>query len=663
MAGGGSVSYEVYYLQYGRWQIHHRYNYRERDNAIDEAKRLDKQGHFNATCVIRENWDDSTGTASESVIYHSPNLKAKPPVDVITAGNNGAAKPAASAPSRPAVKAPPGSAAANAQAEAKRQASIREAEQKAAQARRPEPREPPLATMPEEDTGSDWADAIPKLLLAFLIACLVGTVVGVAAFYGLKFLSTAGVALGIKLNRIVLIGAWLVGWGATFVPMMKRILAKVQTKTPASKKSQPSTISSPAMPRPAASMTAVPAVSPTEMSERSVAQALEEHLQGMKDKEEALSFDLELDEEEDGEDDEAGDLTIDEESVDNLTEQEDPPTEETAKKEETAEEELLGTVPLNAALAELVEEAIAISKNSIHDDQFLRFGIILFLAGAAETFARKFKVAARDVTTSLAEQIQKLGVSASMALGFAANIDEYLLDPRYFDMYSSGRGAAIARLQDAQAGSGLKKAFKFWKTPKAPPGQDPDKETDPKHYDTTGDEESHAFVSVLFTDIVGSTAKQQKHGDAWLMNVVRAHNDIVREAIGRQGGREIKHTGDGIMASFPEVETSVAAALLMHEGIAKFSGMMPDLAFEICVGISCGEPIHESGDLFGTPVNLAARVLAKAKAHETAVSNAVRDICESTNFEFEEIGKFDLKGFDAPQPIYRVKDRRKKRRK
>jgi adenylate cyclase len=143
------------------------------------------------------------------------------------------------------------------------------------------------------------------------------------------------------------------------------------------------------------------------------------------------------------------------------------------------------------------------------------------------------------------------------------------------------------------------------------------------------------------------------------MNVVRAHNDIVREAITKHSGREIKHTGDGIMASFPAVVNSVEAALLMQDGIAKFSTMMSDLAFEISIGISAGEPIHESGDLFGTPVNMAARVLSKAGPRQTAVSSIVRDLCQGKNFTFEELGQFNLKGFDQPQAIYQVIDRRK----
>jgi adenylate cyclase len=161
---------------------------------------------------------------------------------------------------------------------------------------------------------------------------------------------------------------------------------------------------------------------------------------------------------------------------------------------------------------------------------------------------------------------------------------------------------------------------------------------------------------------VDSTNLQQKNGDKWMMNVVRAHNDIVREAIQRFGGREIKHTGDGIMASFPDVLGAAEASLAMQDGFGRFSEMMPDLAFQVRAGLSAGEPIHESGDIFGTPVNLAARVMSKAGAGEIAVSSIVREMCQGQAMKFQELGRFELKGFPEPQPIYRLTRPRKRLR-
>lgn len=662
MAGGRSVSYEVYYLQYGRWQIHHRYNYSERDEAIDEAKRLDSQGHFDAACVVRESWDDATGTASESVIYHSPKLKTKPPVAFITAGGDGSPKPSTASGGsggggRGVTKPPPGSAAANAAAEARKKAASKKAAQKKAPAKEPNLRRPPNKGERGED-DTDWAAAIPKLIIAFLFACVIGTITGVLAFYGIKLLSAAGLSFGLKVNQVLLIGAWFVGWAVVFFPMLQKILSGIRPRVPVA--SAPSIEQQMAEQRRRQSEAASKALTNAASALDAMAETDDASV-----KEPATGADPPdtQDQESKQEDEGSGNSTTEDTPSEDMPDvpEEAPEGSKPVAVEERIEE--VGPAPLRAALAELVDEAKRLSNNTVDKDHFLRFGVILFLAGAAETLARRFKVAAREVTTILSEQIETLGVSAAMALGFAANIDEYLLDRRYFEMYAAGRGGALNQGGDSKGDSGLASAIKLWKTPKAPPGQENNSTEDPKHYDNApGDKEHYGFVAVLFTDIVGSTQKQQTNGDAWLMNVVRAHNDIVREAISKHGGREIKHTGDGIMASFPAVQSSVEAALAMQDGIQKFSEMMPDLAFEICVGISAGEPIHESGDLFGTPVNLAARVLSKASAHETAVSSIVREMCRGKNFIFEEIGRFDLKGFEEPQPIFRVKDRRAKAR-
>ena len=118
-------------------------------------------------------------------------------------------------------------------------------------------------------------------------------------------------------------------------------------------------------------------------------------------------------------------------------------------------QEPTGPGPLRKALQDIVSEAKAASANTLEKDHFLRFGVILFLAGAAETLARRFKVAAKEVRNILCEQIEAMGAPKAMAKGFAANIDEYLLDKRFFEMYSLGRGSALNQGRDPNASSGF----------------------------------------------------------------------------------------------------------------------------------------------------------------------------------------------------------------
>ena len=81
----------------------------------------------------------------------------------------------------------------------------------------------------------------------------------------------------------------------------------------------------------------------------------------------------------------------------------------------------------------------------------------------------------------------------------------------------------------------------------------------------------------------------------------------------------------------------------------------PGLGLGLCIGVNAGEPIHEHGDIFGTPVQMAARVLSKAEGDEIAVSNIIREMCVGKEFVFSKKGDYDLKGFPEPVPIYLAK--------
>ena len=157
-----------------------------------------------------------------------------------------------------------------------------------------------------------------------------------------------------------------------------------------------------------------------------------------------------------------------------------------------------------------------------------------------------------------------------------------------------------------------------------------------------------AFRTVLFTDIVGSTSLTQDLGDERAMDLLRAHDRIVREAMG-DDGREIKHTGDGVLASFTEASAAVAYAVRIQRDLAVHRAEHPGLPISIRVGMSAGEPVAENRDIFGATVQLAARICAEARPNEILVANVVRELCLGKKIEFEDRGAADLKGF--PQPV------------
>src|SRR5829696_977928 len=110
-----------------------------------------------------------------------------------------------------------------------------------------------------------------------------------------------------------------------------------------------------------------------------------------------------------------------------------------------------------------------------------------------------------------------------------------------------------------------------------------------------------ALRTIVFTDIEGSTRMTQQLGDAAAMEVLRAHDRIVRDAIRRNGGSEVKHTGDGLMASF----ASVAGAIESGVEIQRLLAAAEDTSgIRVRIGMSAGEPVTERDDLFGAVVQL-----------------------------------------------------------
>jgi class 3 adenylate cyclase len=162
------------------------------------------------------------------------------------------------------------------------------------------------------------------------------------------------------------------------------------------------------------------------------------------------------------------------------------------------------------------------------------------------------------------------------------------------------------------------------------------------------------LATILFTDIEGSTLLTQRAGDAIAQEVVRAHNAIVRDALGRHGGTEIKHTGDGIMASFPLASSALQAAIDIQRQVERYGEENPESAFRVSIGLNAGEPVVEEQDLYGTAVQLAARICSQAEGGEILVSNVVRELAAGKGFLFSDRGEFVAKGFEEPVRMYEV---------
>lgn len=267
-------------------------------------------------------------------------------------------------------------------------------------------------------------------------------------------------------------------------------------------------------------------------------------------------------------------------------------------------------------------------------DAFNKFGVNLFLAGACDAAGASSGLEDGETAQILQEGVEVLGTSRDQAQKFARSYDSYLLNPKHLGMIEAGRDAMSDHLRGgAGAPQKLDSALKGWNT------KDEDEQT------------SKGTIAVMFTDIAGSTAMTQEHGDAGAQEVVRMHNRIVRAALTTYKGREVKHTGDGIMASFNNTAQSVEAAIYIQQKVAQ-ENPSQRIPLGIKIGINAGEPIVEDDDLFGTTVQLSARIVDKAGTGEIFVSEVVKSICTGKPITFVSRGGREMKGFDEPVMMY-----------
>ncbi|HEX3512327.1 MAG TPA: nickel-binding protein [Solirubrobacteraceae bacterium] len=162
-----------------------------------------------------------------------------------------------------------------------------------------------------------------------------------------------------------------------------------------------------------------------------------------------------------------------------------------------------------------------------------------------------------------------------------------------------------------------------------------------------------AFRAILFTDIADSTRLTQQHGDRVAMRVLREHDSIVRAALARFGGNEVKHTGDGIMGVFDSAYQAVGAARQIQRDVhAREEAEQEPL--RVRIGVAAGEPVTDHGDLFGAAVQQAARLCACAEPDAIVASSGVHDLCRGKNIRFSDRGRVALKGFEEPIGHYEV---------
>jgi len=162
-------------------------------------------------------------------------------------------------------------------------------------------------------------------------------------------------------------------------------------------------------------------------------------------------------------------------------------------------------------------------------------------------------------------------------------------------------------------------------------------------------------VTILFSDIEGSTAMTERLGDQRWLDILHAHNAIVREQVACHGGFEVKSQGDGFMLAFQSARRGLRCAVALQRAFAAYGQQHPDEPVRVRIGLHAGEVIKKADDFFGKNVILAARIAEQAKGGEILVSALLRELAESTGeFTFGETRSVHLKGLTGARQIAAV---------
>jgi class 3 adenylate cyclase len=542
-SGISVVSYELYTFNGSRWELQTRYTRDEREKAIEEGKRVERDLKFGVR-VMREEYKPSDNSNVESVVYKSS--------DAFVAEVTKRAR------SAPVARRGGGGGAAG-------------------------------AARPEAVVADAAAGAVAERSPVVRVSSLMGI-----SFLASGFLTLLVALLVVRVMKVdpaiapmVDLGVFVVSFLAFSLPRMNKVLGDVG--------------SSDAELVPGKQKTRAPV-----------------KLTGDKSKD----------------DDAVGDL--DKSNDDSVTDDAaEPPADESGSTEEKDAGAKADSDDQKSLLQFLAIILPEIRKVQPQLDAFNMIGIDLMLAGAVDVLGNRSGTDPAERMRMLRTAIEALGTKPETAKSFADKLADYMVEPRYLAMVQAGMTAMEAFVAgDTKFNVGA--VFKAWNKPQAAQSQ-------PR------------IMTIMFTDMVGSTDLTQAVGDQAAQEVVRRHNGIVRAVLAEYAGKEIKHTGDGIMMSFPSAINGVEAAIAIQKSIAAHNSRYTDLSLHVRIGINAGEPIEEEEDLFGGTVQLAARVCAFAGTDQIVCSSVVKDLAGGNkSIVFNSRGSQKLKGFSEPVTLYEV---------
>ncbi len=163
------------------------------------------------------------------------------------------------------------------------------------------------------------------------------------------------------------------------------------------------------------------------------------------------------------------------------------------------------------------------------------------------------------------------------------------------------------------------------------------------------------MMTIVFTDIEGSTAMMERLGEDEWVEMMLAHNRLVRDKVAERGGDVVKSQGDGFMLAFASAGAALRFAVELQRAVAEHSATDPERSMRVRVGMHTGNMFQLEGDFLGRSVVLAARITGRARGGEVLVSAASKEYTERLGrWDYGEPTSLSLKGLAGAERVYSI---------
>ncbi len=268
---------------------------------------------------------------------------------------------------------------------------------------------------------------------------------------------------------------------------------------------------------------------------------------------------------------------------------------------------------------------------------FERVGLNLYLAGAAAAVTERAGLGEAVKVELLCNALEHAGTHAEVAKAFAQRLQATAERPRFRQLMDAGH-AAMTTVAEGHAGADLPPLpdlIQLWSDP-----------------NVRGAEVKK--VTFVLTNIVGLAALTAKSGNSVAQRVVRAHNGAVRTAVKNFRGAEVKHTGDGILLTFPDAASACRAAIeIQYEG-SGYTKDNPDAPLVMRLGIHTGEATLEDGEYSGPALTVLNGICAAAGEHQIFCSEPAKARAIGPAFRFQSLGRRKLSDGQIEVSLYKL---------